>query len=91
VVVSHAHLTQEFPRFCPMYRFQGDIADLAARMQDLHTRMRARQRADALQGSCAPSRETLLDLCTGLDQYIVAMCGGLAVNLVHSVLSSPPR
>jgi hypothetical protein len=74
-----------------MYRFQGDIADLAARMQDLHTRMRARQPADALQGSCAPSRETLLDLFTRLDQYIVAMCGFLAVNLAHSVLSSPPR
>jgi len=32
-----------------------------------------------------PSRETRLD------QYIVAMYGFLAVNLVHSVLSSPPR
>ena len=63
---------------------------LAARMQDLHARIIARESADASQDSFAYARDTLLDLFTRLDQYIVAMCVFLTVNLAHSVLSSPP-
>jgi hypothetical protein len=91
VIVSHAHLTREFPRFCALYRFQGDLEDLAARMQDLHARLRARESVDASQGAYAHSHDTLLDLFTRLDEYIVAMCRFLAVNLALSVLSSSPR
>ena len=91
IEVSHTHLTREFPHFCATYRFQGETADLAARMHDLHARIIARASADASQGSLTRSRDTLIDLFTCLDQYIVAMCVFLTANLAHSVLSSKPR
>jgi len=87
--VSHAHLTNEFPRLCLMYRFQGDPHGLLTQMRDLHARIIARQSTNILQSAAISSRDTLTDLLIRLDHYIVAICEFLSANLEHSVLQSP--
>jgi hypothetical protein len=84
--ISHTHLTNEFPHLCTIGRFHGDPQNLLTQMRDLHARIIARQPSGAPQGATYSSRDTLTDLVTRLDRYIVAMCEFLAANLANSAL-----
>lgn len=84
--VSHAHLTNEFPRLCAMYHFHGDPHGLLTQMRDLHACIIARQNTNTPQSAATSSRDTLTDLLIRLDRYIVAICEFLSANLEHSVL-----
>jgi hypothetical protein len=84
--VSHAHLTNEFPRLCVMYHFHGDPHGLLTQMRDLHACIIAPQNTNTPQSAATSSRDTLTDLLIRLDCYIVAICEFLSANLEHSVL-----
>jgi hypothetical protein len=89
--ISHAHLTNEFPRLCTMYRFHGDPQSLLTQMRDLHTRVTAYQSGDMPQAVTDSSRAILADLVIRLDHYIVALCDFLGANIEHSVLHLTPH
>lgn len=87
--VSHAHLTATFLRLCAAYRLAGDTDDLYARMRALHTRLRAfRQAYRSPPDAVSTSPETLHEVVTDLEQYIIGMLTFFERHIPHSILCS---
>lgn len=92
IEVSHMHLTATFPSLCAAHRLAGDTDYIYACMWALHTRLYAyRQTRRSPYGVTAPSPETLREVVTDLDQYILVMLHFFERNIPHSILCTATR
>jgi hypothetical protein len=74
----HARLTQEFPRLCVAYQLTGETQSVSACLLDLQARI-----VDARPPSPAAALDTLRELVTCIEQYIVVLLHWLAQNIAH--------
>jgi hypothetical protein len=84
---SHRRLTAVFPRLCTEYRLTGETQDISARLCDLQTRIVDYRHTSGAAHDSAMSHETLADLISSIDQYIVVLWRFLERNLEWSILT----